>query len=89
MATVLAFSLIFAMCLFNTSNHDASAATINVDGSCTETNSGTHLCNGTTYHTMQGAINAASSGDTINVAAGTYTENLIITKDCDSIGSKC
>jgi parallel beta-helix repeat protein len=41
----------------------ASAATLNVPGN---------------YKTIQGAINAAHSGDTIKVASGTYKENIKI-----------
>jgi pectin methylesterase-like acyl-CoA thioesterase len=32
------------------------------------------------YATIQAAVNAASSGDTISVAAGTYTENVQVQK---------
>jgi uncharacterized repeat protein (TIGR01451 family) len=42
-----------------------SAATINVPGD---------------YATIQGAVNAASPGDTIVIAAGTYSENILISK---------
>ena len=32
----------------------------------------------TACKTIQGAVNKTSSGDTVNVAAGTYTENVVI-----------
>ena len=38
------------------------------------------------YATIQGAINAASDGDTINVRAGTYYENVIINKKVSLVG---
>lgn len=38
------------------------------------------------YATIQAAINAASPGDTINVAAGNYAENIIITKALTLVG---
>lgn len=39
------------------------------------------------FTTIQGAINAASSGDIINIEAGTYTENLSITKTLTLAGA--
>jgi parallel beta-helix repeat protein len=49
-----------------------SAATLNVPG---------------TYSTIQAAVNAAFPGDTINVAAGTYTENVLINVSVDLNGN--
>ncbi|HVV66447.1 MAG TPA: right-handed parallel beta-helix repeat-containing protein [Candidatus Saccharimonadales bacterium] len=37
--------------------------------------------------TIQGAINLATSGDTINVAAGTYTENVTVNKAVSIMGA--
>jgi len=41
---------------------------------------------GKTYTTIQAAINAASNGDTITVAAGTYAENVTVNKGVSLVG---
>ena len=56
--------ILFVIILF--SSHLTQAATITVCAS------------GCDHTTIQGAVNAASSGDTINIAAGTYKENVTI-----------
>jgi pectin methylesterase-like acyl-CoA thioesterase len=38
------------------------------------------------YATIQVAVNAASSSDTINVAAGTYAESVTVNKDVTIVG---
>jgi pectin methylesterase-like acyl-CoA thioesterase len=42
---------------------------------------------GCNYSTIQGAVTSAVSGDTVNVATGTYTEQLVIDKNLTLVGS--
>ena len=50
--------------------------------------SATTICVPDDYSTIQEAINAASSGDTVVVRDGTYTENVIVNKDHLTIRSE-
>jgi parallel beta-helix repeat protein len=40
------------------------------------------------FHTIQSAVNAAKPGDTIDVAAGTYNETVLITKTLTLLGAQ-
>jgi len=70
-AVVVAVSILVAL------SATASATTWYVDDDCEAAPDGTA---GNPYCTIQAAITAASPGDTINVAAGTYVEQIIIDK---------
>jgi nitrous oxidase accessory protein NosD len=54
--------------------NSASAATLNV-GSTAK------------YHTIQSAVNAAHNGDTVNVASGTYKEDVDLSNQITLIGT--
>ncbi len=71
----------------------AYAATVNVDGSCRDTDDTTSACdNGIAYPTIQSAITAAADGDTISISAGSYDEGSILVDKTLTIvrsGHKC
>ncbi len=69
---------------------DSSGNGPTVSGDNTFTTGGTTrtVCSsGCDYTSIQTAVNAANSGDTIEVQAGTYTENVDITKSVNLIGA--
>lgn len=72
---VIGLCLVLLMALIPLAS--VQGATFQVDGS----DPGCSDITGAPYCTIQAAINAAASGDTINVAAGTYAEILSITTD--------
>ena len=47
-----------------------------------------NVCSSCNYSTIQSAINNASIGDTINVSAGTYPENIVLNKSLTLKGAK-
>ncbi|MBK7965085.1 MAG: right-handed parallel beta-helix repeat-containing protein [Bacteroidetes bacterium] len=57
------------------------------DGLTDESGGAVHNVTANTFHcTIQGAINAATAGDVINVPAGTYPENIIVNKSLSILG---
>ena len=69
---LVSVTLILALIIVSST---ASASTLQVGGTAK-------------YKTIQSAVNAAKSGDTLKVAYGTYKENIKIDKDLTIIGTK-
>ena len=63
----LLFSILVVCLLISTLSFSVNGAALNVGS-------------GGQYTSITGAINAAQPGDTITISAGTYTENIIVTK---------
>jgi hypothetical protein len=59
----------------------ASAATTRIVGNPA-------TCPGATYPTINAAVAVAAPGDTIKVCAGTYTENVVVTKPLTFLGAQ-
>ena len=66
---------------------NVNPATIYVDSSYSDGNAGSHIFGYDAFSKIQNAINAAASGTTINVAAGTYNEAVVINKAISLIGA--
>lgn len=67
----------------------ATTATLVVNGACPDTSPADGICddNPSQYKTIQAAINAALSGDTISVLAGNYFENIVVSKPLTLAGA--
>ncbi len=66
--------------LMTTLSSSVSLDTIYVDDGYTEGDSGVHYFGFNAFDEIQDAIDAVNEGGTVNVAAGTYTESLVIAK---------
>lgn len=73
---VSVFSIMFTGIMFATRSASATTLCVNPGGT------------GGCFATIQAAISAAGPGDTINVAAGTYTENVILNKNVTLNGAQ-
>ena len=82
--TLVALALSLGLALVGGAVPVARAGTLTVDNTiaCDDVSGSPAYC------TIQAAINAASDGDTINVAAGTYNERLTINKSLDLRGAQ-
>jgi len=74
-------ALIFVVALVTmTLAGPARAATLVVDGACTDSNSDGLCDDGVTYKTIQAAVDAANPGDVIQVEPDVYRERVVIPK---------
>jgi pectin methylesterase-like acyl-CoA thioesterase len=80
------FKAVQGFCLFYSGGFCASACLIGMLISVGSVSAATYNVPGD-YSTIQAAINAANPGDTINVSAGTYTENVDVNESVNLVGA--
>ncbi len=71
------------VCVACTSGDQCPANTICDEGACLACD----VCSACTFTTVQAAIDAASTGDTIRICAGTYVGNVTVNKNLTLIGA--